>query len=69
MRVLRLQPQPLELFAQHGWRVMEHARHRLPGALCLLESFPGHLHHELVGACSQFDSRDAPDVVLALVLH
>ena len=39
--LLRLQPQRLELFVQHGRRVMEHARHRLPGALRLLQSFPG----------------------------
>ena len=48
---------------------MEHARHRLPGALRLLQSFLGHLDNELVAACSPLDSRDAPDVVLALVLQ
>ena len=30
----------------HGRRVMEHARHRLPGALRLRQSFPGHLDTE-----------------------
>ena len=65
----RLQLQRLELFAQHGRRVMEHARHRLPGDLCLLQSFPYYLDNELVTACSPLDSRDAPDVVLALVLQ
>ena len=65
----RLQLQRLELFAQHGRRVMEHARHRLPGALRLLQSFPGQLDNELVAACNLLDSRDAPDVVLALVLN
>ena len=48
---------------------MEHARHRLPGALRLLQSFPGHLGDELVAACSPLDSRDAPDVVLTLVFQ
>ena len=48
---------------------MEHARHRLPGALRLLQSFPGHLDNELVAACSPLDSRDGPDVILALVLQ
>ena len=67
--LLRLQPQRLVLFAQHGRRVMELARHRLPGALCLLRSFPGHLDNEPVAACSALDSRDAPDVVLVLVLN
>ena len=47
---------------------MEHARHRLPGAL-RLESFPGHLDDELVAACRPLDSRDAPDVVLTLVFQ
>ena len=45
---------------------MEHARHRLPGAFRLLQSFPDHLDDEFVDACSPLDSRDAPDVVLAL---
>ena len=48
---------------------MEHARHRLPGALRLLQSFPGHFDNELVAVCSPLDSRDAPDVVLALVFQ
>ena len=48
---------------------MEHARHRLPDALRLLQSFPGHLDNELVAAGSRIDRRDAPDVVLALVLQ
>ena len=48
---------------------MEHALHRLPGALRLLQSFPSHLDNELVAVCSPLDSRDAPDVVLALVLQ
>ena len=48
---------------------MGYARHRLPGALRLLQSFPGHLDNELVPACSPLDSLDAPDVVLALVLQ
>ena len=48
---------------------MEHARHRLPGDLCLLQSFPYYLDNELVTDCSPLDSRDAPDVVLALVLQ
>ena len=67
--LLHLQPQRPELFVQHGRRVMEHARHRLPRALRLLQSFPGHLDNELVTACSPLDCRDAPDVVLALVLQ
>ena len=67
--LLRLQPQQLELFAQHGWRVIEHARYRLPGAFRLLQSFPGHLNNEFVAACSPFDSLDAPDVVLTLVFN
>ena len=67
--LLRLQPQRLELFAQHGRLVMEHARHRLPGALRLLQSFLGHLDNELVAACSPLDSQDAPDVVLDLALQ
>ena len=48
---------------------MEYARHRHPGALRLPQSFPSHLDNELVSACSPLDSRDAPDVVLALVLQ
>ena len=48
---------------------MEYARHRLPGALRLLQPFPGHLDDKLVVACSPLDSRDAPDVVLALVFQ
>ena len=48
---------------------MEHARHRLPGALCLLQPFAGHLDDELVAACSPLDSRDSPDVVHALGFH
>ena len=48
---------------------MEHARHRLPGALRLLQSFLGDLDNELVAACSPIESRDAPDVVLALALQ
>ena len=48
---------------------MEHARHRLPGALRLLQFFPGHPDNELVAAYTPLDSRDAPDVVLALVLQ
>ena len=48
---------------------MEHARRRLPGALRLLQSLPGHVDNELVPACSPLDRRDAPDVVLALVLQ
>ena len=47
--LLCLQPQRLELYAQHGRRVMEHARHRLPGALRLLQSL-GHLDNEFVAA-------------------
>ena len=58
-----------ELFAQHDLRVMEHARHRLPDALRLLQSFPGHLDNERVAACSPIDNRDTPDMVLVLVLH
>ena len=56
--LLCLQPQRLEFFAQQGRRVMEHGRHRLPGALRLLQSFLGHLDNELVATCSPFDSRD-----------
>ena len=67
--LLRLQLQPLELFAQHGWRVMEHVRHRLSSALRLLQSFPGYLDNEFVVTYSPFDTRDDPDVVLALVLQ
>ena len=67
--LLRFNLQRLELFAQHGRRVMEHARHRVSGALRLLQSFPGHLDNERVTACSPLDSRDASDVVLALVLQ
>ena len=51
--LLRLQPQRLELFAQHGRRVMKYARHPLQGALRLLQSFPSHLDNELVAACSR----------------
>ena len=58
--LLRLQPQRLERFAQHGRRVIERARHRFPGALRLLQSFPGLLDNGLVAACSPLDSRDAP---------
>ena len=50
--LLRLQPQRLELFAQHGRHVMEHARRRLPGDLRLFQSFPGHLDNELFAAFS-----------------
>ena len=46
--LLRLQPQRLELFMQQGRCFMEYARHRLPGALRLLQSFPGHFDNELV---------------------
>ena len=66
--LLRLQPQRLEFFAEHGRRVMEYARHRLPGALRLLQSLPHHLDNELVAACSSLDSRDGSNVILALVL-
>ena len=52
-----------------GRRVTEHARHRFPHVFRLLQSFPGQLDNELVAACSPLDSRDAPDVVLALVLQ
>ena len=45
------------------------AHHRLPGALRLLQSFTDHLDNELVTVDSPLDSRDAPDVVLALVLQ
>ena len=48
---------------------MEQARHRLPGALRFLHSFPGHLGNELVTACSPLDGQDASDVVLTLVLQ
>ena len=49
--LLLLQPHRLELFVHHGRRVMEHARHRFPGAVRLHQSFPGHLHNALVAAC------------------
>ena len=68
-RVLRLQPQRLELYGQHGRRVMEHARHRILGVVRLSQSFRGNLDDELVAACSPPDSRDAADVVLAVVLQ
>ena len=67
--LLRLHPQRLELFVQHGRRVIEHARHRLPGALRLLQCFPGHLDNELVATSSPLHSRRAPDVVFSLVLQ
>ena len=67
--MLRPQPQHLELFSQHGQRVMGHARHRLPGAFRFRQSFPGHLDDELIAARSLLDSRDAPDAVLALVFQ
>ena len=65
--LFHLQPQPRELFAQHGWCVVQHARHGLPGAVPLLQSFPGHLDNDLVSALSTIETRHAPDVVLALV--
>ena len=46
--LIRLQPQRLELFSQHGRRAIKHARHRLPGALRLLRPFPGHVDDKLV---------------------
>ena len=48
---------------------MEHPRHQLPGALRFLQSFPSHLDNERVAACSPLDSRNAPDVIFALVLQ
>ena len=48
---------------------MEHARRRLQGALRRLQSFPGNLDDELVADCSPLDNRDAPNVVVALVLN
>ena len=66
--LLHVQPQRLELFAQHGRRVIEYVQHRLPGAHRLLQSFPGHLDNELVSACSPRGGQDAPNVVVALVL-
>ena len=48
---------------------MEYARHRLPGAVRLVQSFPGHIGNELVAACSLLDNRDDPDVVLGLLLQ
>ena len=67
--LLRLQHQRLELFAQHGRRVMEHARNRFQGAFRLLQSFPLHLENELVAACGPIDSQDTPNVVLPLVIN
>ena len=58
-------PQRLELFAPHGRQVMKYARHWLPGALRLLQSFLGHLDIELLIADSPLDCRDHPDVVFA----
>ena len=48
--MLRLQPQHLEHVSQYGPRVMEHARHWLPGAVCLLQPMPGRLDS---GRCHQ----------------
>ena len=67
--LLRLHPQRLELFVHHRRRVIEHARHRLPGALRLLQCSPGHLDNELVAACNPIDSRRTSDVVFSVLLQ
>ena len=48
---------------------MKHSQPRFADAFRLLQSFPGHVHNELVPVCSPLDSQDATDVVLALALQ
>ena len=66
---LRLQRKRLDLFSQLGRRDKEHARHQFPGTLRPFQSFPDHLDDDGVSASHPLDSRDAPDVALALVFQ